>query len=471
MKKNNRILKTGIYYLLLIALSLTVAVLANLVMDKLPTGMTQLSMNAAGILNLDEQTKEFLDEMPAEATVYWIVQNGREDNYIERLLNKFSDRTHKITVEKIDPVKQPRFASQYTSQQVTQNSLIVVSGSRSRYIGYSDIYQQDSVSGSTVESATFQGEGKLASALDYVTSTRDTMVYVLTGHGETPLPEGILSTLKAQNYTVKELDLAVTGYIPEDCPFVLVNGVETDLPTAEAKILADYLNAGGHLCLFTTWLDETTVNWNTILAAYGLSVQQAIVVEGQTDNHVAGYPYYLLPSIAQHDITNLLAQSGLRVLVPLSQAVVIDAELSSGITAQPLLRTTTAAYGKTAGFAMQTTEREEGDLRGPFQLGAVSHRQVTESAASTVIWFPSSYILDDMIDSTVSGGNSRLLIGCIQYLSGNDSGLNIAGKTLGGEKILVPQTAAGILSILLVAVIPVGVILTGVIVIRRRKLG
>ena len=40
MNPNNRIFKNGIFYLLLILLSLTVAILANLVMDALPTQLT-----------------------------------------------------------------------------------------------------------------------------------------------------------------------------------------------------------------------------------------------------------------------------------------------------------------------------------------------------------------------------------------------------------------------------------------------
>ena len=469
MKKNNRILKTGIYYLLLIALSLTVAVLANAVADKLPVSLTQQNMNAVGLLDLDQQTEAFLDTIPQEATVYWIVQNGREDNYIQRLLEKFAERSNKILIEKVDPVKQPRFASQYTNQTVTQNSLIVVCGNRSRYIGYSDIYAQNAVSGNTVTSATFQGEGLLASALDYVTSTQDTVIYVLTGHGETPLPAGITDALTAQNYKIQSLDLMASGGVPADCQCLIVNGVTTDLPTKEAQLLAAYLNGGGNLCLFSTWLDETTVNWNTVLAAYGMVVQPGIVVEGNADSFVSGYPYYVLPSIAQHEITTLLSQSGLRVLVPLSQAVSIAEELPAGVSTLPLLRSSTASYAKTAGFAMQTVEREESDLRGPFYLGAVAQRQVTEDTASTLIWFPSSYILDDTINNTVSGGNSQLLIGCIQYLAGEESSLNIAGKALGGGKVLVPQTTANLLTVLLVAVLPIGIVLAGVVVIQRRK--
>ena len=466
--KNNRIFKTGMFYLLLIVLSLTVAILANLVMAALPARITQQNMNEAGILELSSETNVFLGAMQQDATVYWIVQPGREDNYIQRLLDKCEEQTPRLTVELVDPVQQPRFASQYTNELVTQNSLIVVSGTRSRYIGYSDIYLQQETSGNSVSAATFCGEGELLSALHYVTSMQDVTIYTLTGHGETPIPAGILNALTAQNYTLKDLDLAAAGSVPADCALVLANGVTADLPTAEAKILAEYLNVGGSLLLFSTWLDSTTPNWNTIVDAYGMSVQEAIIVEGQTDNHVSGYPYYILPSIASHAITQPLSLTGLRVLAPLSQALTIREDLPEGLTVQPLLKTSTAAYGKTAGFAMQTTEREDSDLRGPFLLGAVSERN-TGTAQSTMIWFPSGYILDDTIDSTVSGGNTQLLIGAIQHLSGSTGDVTIPGKTLGGGKLLVNTTEKAILSVVMIALLPLGIMAAGIITVRRRK--
>ena len=468
MKKQNRIFKTGMFYLLLIVLSLTVAILANLVMAALPARLTQQNMNAAGILELSPETETFLSSMTRQTTVYWIVQPGREDNYIQRLLDKVSERTDALTVEAIDPVQQPRFASQYTNEQVTQNSLIVVSGTRSRYIGYADIYLQQETTGNSVSAASFCGEGELLSALHYVTAAQDVKISILTGHGETALPAGILETLTMQNYQLEDLDLAAAGTVPADCALVLVNGVSTDLPTAEAQILAEYLNAGGNLLLFSTWLDDTTPNWNTITEAYGMSVQQAIIVEGQTDSHVSGYPYYVLPSIASHAITQPLSLTGLRVLAPLSQALTIPEELPEGLTVQPLLKTSTAAYGKTAGFAMQTTEREDSDLRGPFLLGAVSQRN-TGTAESTMIWFPSSYILDDTIDATVSGGNSQLLIGAVQYLSDASGDVTVPGKELGGGKLLVNTTEKAILSVAMIALLPLGIMAAGIVTVRRRK--
>ena len=199
-----------------------------------------------------------------------------------------------------------------------------------------------------------------------------------------------------------------------------------------------------------------------------MAAQEAIIVEGQTDNHISDYPYYLLPAIASHPVTQPLSLTGLRVLMPLSQALTIREDLPEGLTVQPLLKTSTAAYGKTAGFAMQTTEREDSDLRGPFLLGAVSQRN-TGSAMSTMIWFPSGYLLEDNIDTTVSGGNSQLLIGCVQHLSGNASAITVPGKTLGGGKLLVNTTEKAILSILMMVVLPLSILGAGIVVVRRRK--
>jgi tetratricopeptide (TPR) repeat protein len=150
------------------------------------------------------------------------------------------------------------------------------------------------------------------------------------------------------------------------------------------------------------------------------------------------------------------------------KALTIREDLPEGLSVQPLLKTTTAAYGKTAGFAMQTTDREDSDLRGPFLLGAVSERQ-TGTALSTMIWFPSGYLLEDNIDTTVSGGNSQLLIGCVQHLSGDSSGITVPGKTLGGGKLLVNTTEKAILSILMMVVLPLGILGAGIVVVRRRK--
>ena len=62
-----------------------------------------------------------------------------------------------------------------------------------------------------------------------------------------------------------------------------------------------------------------------------------------------------------------------------------------------------------------------------------------------------------------------LLLLPIWYLSGNSGDVTIAGKSLGGGKLLVNTTEKAILSIVMMVLLPLGIIAGGVVVVRRRK--
>ncbi len=469
MKNWSRTLRKGSYYLAVLVLVLTAAILANLVMEKLPASVTQQNMNSTGVLNLSAQTREFLDGLEQDVAVYWIVQGGQEDTYIGQLISRFMERTGRLTMEKVDPIQQPTFARQYTNKQVTQNSLIVVSGDRSEYVAYEDIYQYK-MTNDAVQSAVFNGEQLLSSAMVKVTSDQQTVIYVLSGHGEPTIPEGIFSAMEAQNWQVMSLDLAAAGQVPEDCGCLLVTGVTMDLPVEEMQAVVNYLKNGGGLCLFSTYMDaETMPVWTSMLSEFGMGVVPGIVVEADSDRHMSGYPYWVLPSMYQHEVMEPLELSGLRVMIPLTQAVAISEELPTGVTCEPLLRTGNNAYSKAAGLNMQTTAKEDGDLNGPFTLGAAATRQMDGGEEGRIVWFPSAYILDDTIDAAVSGGNSNLLVGSIQWLSQTDGPTMASGKQLGGGKLLLTQTESGVLGVLIMVIVPIAILAWGVVVLQRRK--
>ena len=50
----------------------------------------------------------------------------------KKLLEKYDEESDHITVEQKDPVVNPKFTSEYTSDDVAANSLIVVCGDRSK---------------------------------------------------------------------------------------------------------------------------------------------------------------------------------------------------------------------------------------------------------------------------------------------------------------------------------------------------
>ena len=90
---------------------------------------------------------------------------------LKSYLEKYEEGSDHIKVEQKDPVVNPKFTSEYTSDDVATNSLIVVCGDRSKVVNYSSIYES-SIDYNTYQSTTtgFDGEGQIDSAISYVTS-------------------------------------------------------------------------------------------------------------------------------------------------------------------------------------------------------------------------------------------------------------------------------------------------------------
>ena len=103
-----------------------------------------------------------------------------------------------IKVVKKNPDVFPTFTEQYTNETVQNNSLIVECGDRSRFIGYDDIYIQEADVYSYSYNTSFDGEGAITSAIDYVVSEELPQLYMLEGHGEAAVSYTHLDVYKRQ---------------------------------------------------------------------------------------------------------------------------------------------------------------------------------------------------------------------------------------------------------------------------------
>lgn len=457
--------KKGLYYSLVSVLSVAILVLLDLLIGKMPLSLTELQMNSVGITDFSQETKSIVSALDSDVRIYWITRSGKEDIYVNQLVNEFDRLSDRINVVKVDPVQQPRFTYRYTNRTVNENSLIVECEDQSKYIDFTDLYQNTS---SASPSADFYGESLVGSAISYVTDDSEEKIVILTGHGEEKLSETFLAGLKNSNYVLSYLDLLSAGSVPEDCSCLLVTGTPTDITENEASCITSYLDAGGRLLLFSTYLDDTTPNWNSVLKPYGLNPQNGIIIEGNSNYFVANYPYYILPTMLSHPITDSMISAGQRVIIPLSQAVLPDTTFPEKVDILPLLTTSDAAYAKKEGFSMKTTSREEGDLTGKFILAAAAEKEEGTSK-SAVIWFPSSYVLSDSINKSVSGGNLQLLLNSVSWLSDSSGSITASAKHIGGGRIIIPSKNANLMSTVLIVLIPALFIGYGIVVVAGRK--
>lgn len=143
--------------------------------------------------------------------------SGSEDDTISNLLSRYKDESKHIKVEVKDPVVNPKFASEYTTDDLASNSLIVVCGDRNKVINYNDMYSS-SVDYNTWQQTTtgFDGEGQITSAIGYVTSEDLPIMYTLSGHGEKDLDSSFKEDIQKANIDIKELNLLTDGKVPDE---------------------------------------------------------------------------------------------------------------------------------------------------------------------------------------------------------------------------------------------------------------
>ena len=144
-RKNYIAMQGGAYALAVTAIVFAILAAVNILASALPKTLTQHDISSTKLYSVTSNTKVVVNALDQDVTIYWIVQADKEDAVIENLLGKYESLSEHIGVIKKNPDIYPTFAEQYTSEQVQNNSLVVVCEERSRFISYNDIYLYDAV--------------------------------------------------------------------------------------------------------------------------------------------------------------------------------------------------------------------------------------------------------------------------------------------------------------------------------------
>ena len=452
----------GAYSLAAAAILLAILIAVNVLASALPASMTRYDISASKLYSITSNTKVVVNALEEDVTIYWIVQSGAEDDVIETLLSKYDSLSDHITVVKKNPDVYPTFAEQYTDEPVQNNSLVVECGERSRYIGYDDIYVQETDIYSYSYSTSFDGEGAITSAIDYVVTEDLPQLYLLEGHGEQELPASFSEQIEKENIEQNTLSLLTVDEIPEDADCVMIYAPSSDISEEEKEMLAEYTSGGGKLLVIAGPVqDGELTNLNSLLADYGVETCEGIVVEGDREYYTM-QPHILLPDMNSSDITDPLIEEHYYPNMPISQGLIVS-ESASSVT--PLLITSDLAFSKVAGYELTTYEKEDGDIDGPFAL-AVS---IDCGSGGQIVWFSSSMFLDDMYNALSSGSNSDLAMNSLSSLIGETEAMAIRSKSLNYNYLSISGSTASMLKILMIGVFPIGYLCIGVYVILKRR--
>lgn len=467
-----RVFYNGLFASAITAAAVALVVLVNLVAGAIPAKYTEFDLSEAGLYTLDGSSVELVRALEQDVTLYYLCETGGEDALVTRLLDRYAAESSRLTWQQKDPAVYPTFAAQYGAQNASAGSLIVEAGERSAVLDESELYEYDYSNYYTTGTydLKFDGEAQITAAIYRLTSGAQSAAYYTTNHGELGVSDTLASALEKQNIAVSGLSL-LNSAIPEDCALLIVNCPASDFSGAGSLVdeigqLREYLAAGGKLLVLTD-ASVSTPNLDALLQEFGLSRVEGLVVEGDAGHSLYGYNYYLLPDYGTPSESTALDGVDAASPVLLRMAQGIRQEEVDDVLSEALLTTSDVAYSKTAGYEMETTDREEGDLDGPFTLAAYA---VNDRTNAEVIWVGCGYVDDESLYSAAPG-NRTFLLGCAASLTGQSSSILIESKALEADRLTIPSGTASTLGLVFVILLPAALLVTGaaVTIARRRR--
>lgn len=466
VKHNQLALKGGSYSLIVTAVVLALLIVVNIFASTMPTTLTKYDISSSKLYSITSNTKAVVNNLKQDVTIYWIVQADQEDSIIENLLGKYDGLSSHIDVVKKNPDVFPTFTEQYTDEEVPNNSLIVESGERYRYISNEEIYEYEvDYYSYTYTVSGFDGEGAITSAIDYVVTEDLPKIYVLEGHGEGELPTTFSDAVEKENIEGGTLSLLTVDEVPEDADAIMIYAPQSDISEAETTMLKEYAANGGKLLVIAGPVEGAELNnLNSLLTDYGVTMNEGIVIEGSRENYT-GYPNMLLPNMESHAITDPLIENRYYPIIPLAQGMTVGSTGNGTVTA--LMSTSSDAFSKVAGFELNTYEKEDGDIDGPFTIAL----SIETNGGGQIVWFSASDFLDDMYNAYSSGANVDLVMNAISSLLGEREAISIRSKSLNYNYLTINEETSSTLKLLMIGVFPIAYLGIGICVIvsKRRK--
>lgn len=465
-------IKNGTYSIAISAVFVAVVIVLNLIAGEIPSKYSEIDVSDQKLYSIGEQTKEMLGNLEKDVTIYQIAVSGSEDENITNLLKKYEDGSKHVKVVQKDPVVNPKFVSEYTSDNLSSNSLIVVCGERSKVVDYNNMYES-SINYNTYsyETTGFDGEGQITSAIAYVVSENLPVLYTLEGHGEAELDTSVKEDIEKANMEIKSLNLIAQGEVPEDADCLMIVSPSSDISSDEKDALINYLENGGKAMIFSDCTEESMENFDAVLANYGLNRVKGLVIEGDMQYYAMQMPYYLLPDINSTDASSDAASAGYYVLAPYAQGIQKDVDVRDTVTINSLLTTSDSAYSKT-NINSETLEKGSTDVDGPFDLGVSVIESVGDDKETKIVYYSTANLLEPQVNQMVSGGNEQLVMESLNWMTeteGNTS-VSIPSKSLEVSYLTLTDYDASFWKICTIVLIPGFFIIAGFVVwFKRRK--
>lgn len=325
--------RKGSYSTVIMVVIIAIVIATNVMFSKLPTAARNIDVSSNNLYSIGDTTHSVLDGLKNDVEIIVIKDKESTDKRISTLLAKYADYSDHIKVTYKDPVLYPSVLTTYDTEE---NNIVIKCDAtdKTTKVAFSDIIvTSTSYYGSTYETS-FDGEGQLTKAIDYVSNENNKLIYTISGHGESNLGKNISELISKSNFNVKSVNLLVDNGIPDDCDMLICNQPTKDLADDELKLLREYMENGGKMTVVLADTTTKTPNFDALMADYGISKVNGYIAD--TERYYGQNVYQIFPNYSSGDITGKFGSEEYTLLFG---SLGLKVEKTDGVTVDEFLTT------------------------------------------------------------------------------------------------------------------------------------
>jgi len=441
--------KMGVNSLLMVVMFIAILVIVNFLASR-HSIRWDLSENQN--FTLAPQTYRVLRTLPhdVKVTVFTREKDPGYQAYKERL-ESYRQASTKLSVEFIDPEKQPKMAQTYS------------------------IFRTDTAifesNGQTIR-VTSPSEVELTGALIRISKDAKKRIVFVEGHSERSLEDkernGLSiakEALTKQGYDVGTVSLLQETAVPANTSVLVLAGPRRAVTKEEQERIQAYVDKGGHLLVMVD--PDTQTGLESMLSHWGLGLGPGVLVDLQDRLAQGDLTALLVRTFTEHEITQDLTSA---VLFPLSRHITFDEQAGKDWDYVPLARTSPNSWAETNMQGRVVSLNEKEDIKGPLPMAAAlapkRAPQEGQPRPALVVVGNSTFATNAFFNFP---GNSDFFLHTAGWLAEERDLISIAPKEPALRPFTPNPTQERALLYVQVIFLPLMTFLTGMMVWRKRR--
>ena len=441
--------KMGVNSILMVLLFSAILIIVNFLASR-HSMRWDLSENQN--FTLAPQTYRVLRTLPHDVkiTVFTREKDAGYQAFKERL-ESYRQASTKLTVEFIDPEKQPKIAQNY------------------------GIFRTDTAifesNGQTIR-VTSPSEVELTGALLRISKDAKKRFVFVEGHSERSLEDkernGLSiakEALTKLGYDVGTVSLLQESAVPSNTTVLVLAGPRRTVTKDEQDRIQAYVEQGGHLLVLVD--PDTQTGLESLLGRWGLGLGPGVLVDLRDRLAQGDLTALLVRTFTEHEITQDLTSA---VLFPLSRHITFDEQVGKEWEYVPLARTSANSWAETNMQGRVVSLNEKEDVKGPLPMAvSLAPKKAPEEGKPR----PAIVVIGNSTFATNAffnfPGNSDFFLHTAGWLAEERDLISIAPKEPALRPFTPNPTEERTLLYIQVIFLPLMTFLTGMLVWRKRR--